>query len=43
MFTGFNLRLDRTASIFSDEQDFRRLEEVGQNHLEAQKAILAKE
>lgn len=39
MFTGFNLRLDKTADIFGDAYEYMRLQIIGKNHLNDQKAI----
>lgn len=42
MFMGFNLQLDKDASIFCEEYDYEKLQELGRNHLDAQKAIYKK-
>ena len=38
MFIGFNLRIDKDAGIFCEEYDYEKLQELGRNHLNAQKA-----
>lgn len=38
MYTGFNLRLDITADIFNGLNDYKRLQGIGQKHLNDQKA-----
>lgn len=39
MYIGFNLRLDKNADIFGDSLNYERLQEIGENHLNKQKAI----
>lgn len=43
MYSGFNLRLDKTATIFGGTNNFNRLKEIGEKHLNDQKAIFKKE
>lgn len=43
MYIGFNLRLDENADIFGGLENYERLQEIGENHLNAQKAIFKEE
>lgn len=43
MYRGFNLQLNEKAGIFSDENEYERLKEIGKNHLANQKEDLEKE
>lgn len=38
MFIGFNLQLDEDANIFGEEYDYLKLQELGRDHLNDQKA-----
>lgn len=42
MFIGFNLRIDKNAGIFCEQYDYKKLQELGKNHLDAQKASYKK-
>lgn len=39
MYTGFNLRIDKNASIFEGPNNYKRLQEIGENHLNDQKTV----
>ena len=39
MYTGFNLRIDKNASIFEGPNNYKRLQEIGENHLNDQKMV----
>ncbi|MBQ3602151.1 MAG: toll/interleukin-1 receptor domain-containing protein [Lachnospiraceae bacterium] len=43
MYTGFNLRLDETASIFGELKNYMRLQKIGETHLSNQKANYEKD
>ena len=42
MFIGFNLRLDESAEIFYETDNFEELKRIGKCHLNAQKASYEK-
>lgn len=43
MYSGFNLRLDKTASIFGGISNYDKLQELGKKHLDDQKAKYEKD
>ena len=43
MYSGFNLKLDENATIFGDVNEYKRLQKMGENHLNNQKAIFEEE
>lgn len=43
MHIGFNLKLDENDSIFGGEDEYRKLQEKGEKHLDAQKAVYQKD
>lgn len=43
MYTGFNLQLDNTAVIFCGPNNYKRLQEIGENHLNDQMADYEKD
>lgn len=42
MYIGFNLHLDKNTTIFGDAYEYKRLQEIGKDHLNNQKVIFEK-